>query len=515
MLGSSNQPAPGSNHTSGIIFKAASASFAGQIYQLILSLVSGLVIARLIGPAAYGTFNLARTLCDAASLVTKGGFDIGIVRFLGERPGDLRAPDTLTTCRRVLLVIAIIGLIPAVLILGGGGTLLERYVFNHNDFGRVLGAMALAIPFMSLLQVAGGMFRGHLRLMPRILTELVLQPSLRLILFLACFALGWRLWAVVWGTLLSYILSASLIVLWASRTILASDSLPVQRHDTQSSTVAGIARYSTGIAFSVLMAMLLTRLDTFVLGHFANATILGQYAIAQMVAGLLGTFNIALAQAAAPVIADLGRRDARGEMAVVLHQHARWVAIMTAPAFFALVVYGNDVVAMLGPEYAMHGPTVAILAAGQMLLALLSSAGYTLSMTGRQLSELRLLSIAAAATFLAQTVLIPRFGVSGAAWGTLGGIALANVMRSLLVRRLYNVWPLDIDALRPMLIAGLLFAASRWGLDTLTTNPSPVYTLTAIAIALLAYGLLTMTIGLGTPDRMALARWRTRLSHLR
>ncbi len=59
-------------------------SLVGSASVRTASFVSGLVIARAIGPAGYGLFVLVRDLCHTASLLTTFGLDLGLVRWVAE-----------------------------------------------------------------------------------------------------------------------------------------------------------------------------------------------------------------------------------------------------------------------------------------------------------------------------------------------------------------------------------------------------------------------------------------------
>lgn len=482
----------------------ASVTFAGQVYQLVMTVISGFVIARLIGPGAYGTFNLARTVCETTTLVTKSGFDIGVIRFLGEarRPGTEFSATA--TCRRILAAVGALGLVPIAFVVLGGGNLIERNVYQHADFALILLVVSLSIPFLSILQVTGGIFRGFLRITPRVVAELVVQPTLRLLLFLGLFAVGLTLWAVVWATVASYAIAAALILVWAMRTILPPVTSSPGSNRRAWTEVATVGRYSAIIAASTLMATLLGRLDTIFLGYYVNSTVLGQYAAAQMVAGLLGAFNIALAQAAAPLIAGLGAERRRDEMGTVLHQHSRWVTIATVPMFLVLFCYGDSVILLLGSNYLTDAPVLAVLAAAQLIQAVLSSSGYALSMTGRHTTEMRVMIFGVAACLLLSVLLIPRAGILGAALSTLGGITTANLIRAWAVRQVVGRLPLGVDSLWPALIGLVVFAAFYGARAALTDSPGSASALLAAVGSLLAYAAIILAVGLSAAEKTSL-----------
>jgi len=493
-----------SDETTKTVLKAATVSFAGQLYQLGMSLVSGVIIARLIGPAPYGVFNLTRTICETTSLVTKAGFDLAVVRYLGERQHQLDASTTVLVCRRVVLAVLVLGAIPVMLVVGGAGALLERTVYRYEGFALALLAMSLAVPFMSVLQVLGGIFRGYLRIAPRVVGELILQPTLRLVIFLGLFAVISGLWAVIWGTVASFVIAAACLSAWAYAGILRRPKEAVAPAGYLWGEITGISRYGVVLSGSVLMSFMMSRADVMLLGYFVDADHLGQYAIAQMIAGLLASFNLALGQAASPIIADLARRQQTHDLGRVLHQHARWVAMTTVPLFLVLLLYGDKLVNLLGPSYVPDAPVIAILALSQLSIALFSSAGYALSMTGRHITEFRVLSIGVAVSVAVNLALIPGNGITGAAVAGLIGGLVANILRATSVYKIFGVFPLGIDLLRPVLICTAVFAVVYWiQLGLVTAGTIPVV-LGCVGVSIGIYTVLLLLVGLAPDDRRLL-----------
>lgn len=481
-------------------------SFAGQLYFLLMSLVSGLVIARLIGPGSLGLFNLTRTLCEGISLFTKAGFDLGVVRYLGERQGDSDRSTPVLVTRRVVMLVFLLGLVPLVIAASGGAQFLERHVYQLDGFGLALIVMAIAIPFMTLVQVLGGVFRGFLRIAPRVWMELLLQPTLRLMFFL-CFGVFLAgLWSVIWATVLSFAVAAIGMTVWARRTVL---SLPATNGEGTLSSwpeVGRIGKYSIVLGMSVLMAFVVSRADILLLGGSVSASVLGQYAAAQMLVSLLGTFNLALAQAAAPLVARMGREGDISALSLLLHQHSRWVAITTVPFFLVLVFFGDDIVGLLGSGFVSPEPIIPVLAASQLVNAMFSSAGYTLSMTGRHVLELRIMAVGAVANVALNIVLIPRFGVLGAALAALAGAIIANGLRTRAVTSVYGVSPIGSDVLRPVFLCVVTFVSVSW-LGFLLV-PSGGLSLAAICsmVSMILYVTGLYAYGLTGTDRDAISR---------
>lgn len=496
------------------VVRGASITFLGMIFQLGMSFVSGIIVTRMIGPSAYGVFSLARTLCESVTIFTKLGFDIGIVRYFGENVATGRAESNARFLKLVLTVVLGLSLIPVLAIYLGGGVLLERNVYKYPDFAQVMMAMILSVPFMALTQVLGGAFRGTLRIRPRVIAELFMQPSARLLIIVFLFLLGWRLWAAIVGTVLSFaIVTAYLLVLAkrgffrrAERTVTASpeSALPWRELVT-------VGKYSIVISLTVAVAMLLAKADIIMLGYFSSADQVGQYAVMQMIVGLILLSNAALNQAVAPMLARLHKEGNSVEMRRLIHQHARWVMITSLPMFLIIAAFGAHILRIFGNEFAVESSALALLALAQLVLAVLSSAGFMLSMTGRHMLEFYTMFIALVCNIVLNYLLIPEMGIMGAAIGTLSAVVLANVLRSMQVYKVHGFFPVGKEAVMPFLIGVGSFVGMLTATRYFEGGQSLSHAVLMSAAFVLIYIVLVVKFGLNREDRLLLDKIMVRL----
>jgi O-antigen/teichoic acid export membrane protein len=164
----------------------------------------------------------------------------------------------------------------------------------------------------------------------------------------------------------------------------------------------------------------------------------------------------------------------------------RWIAIGTLPVFAVFLFWGAQITLLFGPSFATPASVIAWLAAGQFLLAMLGSMGWSLSMTNRHYQELGILVAGLMLAAVLCMVVVPRHGQLGAAIATFSAIAFVNLIRLLWARRVMRGFPFDAKLLA-MVVAGLAIAAAarvlvaQWRLD-------PVWdALTGIAMFLSIY----------------------------
>lgn len=435
----------------------ASVAGAGTIYQQCVAFASGMIIARVLGAADYGIFNLARSLVDTTSILTRAGLDIGLQRHLGETRLAADQAARLRVLHQLRLVTALLALLPVAAVGLGLGPALQTHVYQHAGFAQILLCVALMLPFLTDIGVLGGAYRGVLRPVPAILAESVLLPTARLLLIVLLFLAGWRLWAVAAGTTAGSVLAAAWLA-WRARRDFPSRSAPGESWQA----ARRVIRYSSVMAAAVLVTTLTATMDILMLGRYVPAEQLGQYSLAKTLLLLIGFFAAAFNQGLGALVAERHRNGDREGMLHVMSLTFRWITIGTLPVFAVFLFWGTELMRLFGPSFIVPQGVVTWLALGQLVLALLGPMGWVLSMTGRHLIEFVILAAGLLLAIVLCAVAIPVWGPLGAAVSAFIAIAFTNGARILWVRRTLAAFPFDARVL--LLLGGGVAMAfvSHW-----------------------------------------------------
>ena len=472
-------------------------SLAGGASVRIASFISGLVIARAIGPAGYGLFVLVRDLCNTLSLLTTFGLDLGLVRWIAERK------DTQDVARGFILfslfLVFCLSSLVVVAIWSGGSTYLGENLYpKQMGFSRALDAIIVLVILATLSRVLGGGFQGLLRIEHRVTAEQIIQPLSRLIIILSLFLISISIWSVIWGTLFSFFL-ALLYFIVQSRGILFGSGLTI-KWPTLSKTT-GLLKYSFLMSLALSIGMLLEKADILMLGYFGTSSDIGSYAIVQMAVSVIVMINSAFNQRLAPRIAELAKNGARQESCLLLSQHIRWMALATVPMFVALSVFGADLLRIFGSDYQIDWPVVVLLSSSQFIVAVIGSCGYLLSMTSAYKKELPILLIALTLNVSLNYLWIPLYGLSGAAGATVTATLIANLLRMMLVIRLYEFQPISRRVLAPLVIA-VFVVLPVYSLRYYLNDTSVAGAFVASSVFSLIYAILVIRICLNRDEKV-------------
>jgi len=466
----------------------ASIVAAGTVYQQGISFLSGLIVARVIGASDYGILSLARNLVDLAAIVTRMGLEIGLQRLFGESNTAHDRTSHVAVLRRVRLLASTFALLTVVAVALGLGRVLEARLYHYPHFAEILLCLALALPFLTDIAVLGGAYRGILKLRPAVVAECILLPTVRLAVILILFLAGWRLWAVVVGTALGSFLASAFLAKRARSDFRGGDpAAPGTWVDA-----FRVMRYSSVLAGAVLVVSLTGSMDMLMLGRFATAQDLGQYSLVKMLLVLMGVFGVAFSQGLGALVAERHVRGDHAGMVRVMSLSARLVTLVTLPIFAIFLFWGVQITPLFGPSFATSQAVVSLLAVSQYVLIVFGPSGWALSMTGKHVLELKILSVGLAVAAIVCWVAIPVYGQLGAAAATCASVAVANMTRVLFIRHSIGAFPFGIDIFA-ITATGIGLAWVCSAAMAQFSLPSVWNTISGIGCFILAYGVVGWT----------------------
>ncbi|MFZ5477956.1 MAG: polysaccharide biosynthesis C-terminal domain-containing protein [Myxococcota bacterium] len=161
--------------------------------------------------------------------------------------------------------------------------------------------------------------------------------------------------------------------------------------------------------------VVLQQADVVLVGALAGARPAALYAIATRVGRLLLFALGAVNTAAAPMISSLHAGSRRDEVQAILRLGALANLGVCVVGGGGLYVAAPLVLSLFGASFTEAAPALRILLAGYVVNAACGSIGLVVNLTGNQGVSLRILGVAAAANVLLDLLVIPRFGIEGAA----------------------------------------------------------------------------------------------------
>ena len=481
------------------IVKGSGLIGAGMLFGSSLGYAYKLMLAWL-GPEEFGIFSLCLTVLGVVTTVAFLGMRDGVVRYVGfyRGKGDSgRVKGTLQSVFSIGLSSSIVAGLMLVLL----ARPLAKMLFHDPSLAGYIRAFGLFVPLyvVHLLAIKGIMAFKQVKY--RVYSYNLIWNVAKIGLTTLLLLLGFRLWGVIWGYGLALLVagvSSVYFLEWKVFSFLRSSQQGVRNH-------MEILTYSTPLLFSGMAQLVLVWTDTLMLGYFTSLKEVGVYNVALLVSSVIFLGSELLMPLYLPSISEMyGRREEAG-LAGLFHSVTKWIVTVSVPIFLLLALFPREVLGLLfPPPYLAASLAVVLLGGGRFIVAFAATSGSMLMMAERTHRILAIASIAAVLNVLLNLVLIPRWGVEGAALATAISLAVQGGLFITSTQRFLDVSALNVTNLRvaaAAVVASLGLVALR-SFVPLTGG----WFLLSVCGFLLLYGLLLLAFRVvDSSDRIILA----------
>ncbi|MHB8160088.1 MAG: flippase [Thermoleophilia bacterium] len=508
----SDDPGTGDSSYLPHVARGAIINLSGLLSRMAFLYVYTFILARVLPVDDLGSYFLMVTIINLLGLAAMVGLDLGVVRFVSLFAGEQK----FGLARQVVWYGLMFGL-PAgaaftTLIFLAAPAVSERLFASSPGSVTALRVFALSIPFLVATRIYNATTQGMHRMQYQVYSRDIGEQVFKIALSVAALALGAGLLGVVWANVAALALATGISMYFALMVL--PKPVPGQR----AAEAAGLAenpawtilRYSYPLALAGILVALWLQVDTLLLGYFGTTTDVGYYGVAIKLAIFGSKIITAFGTVFTPIIADLWNRQRTGELLVLYRITTRWIFILTLPVFLVMAIFADSIMSIFGAGFTAGSVALVLLATGQMFNAATGAAGLMVLMSGRSRLELLNVATTLAIDVALCVVLIPTYGLVGAAIANLVSLAVVNIMRVIEVWYFMRMIAYDRSYLKPLLagVAGAMVAALLGHLVIGTGSLVRVGVLAGMLLAIYVAGIVIM--GLDENDRMVLNLFRSR-----
>jgi O-antigen/teichoic acid export membrane protein len=390
--------------------RGAAGAFVINIVGTGLAFLSQLVLARALGVEGYGVYAYVITWVTALGLVATLGFRTAVLRFAS----SYRAQEEWNLLRGIVGYadrwVLFSGVCVAFMI---AGTILALGGRLSAELTRTFIVGGAVVPFLALLDVRSYLLRVFDRVGWALAPMLIVRPTSTLLLVGVLLVSGPYAvppsWAMA-ATLLSTVIALLLVSL-----VLRRSRPPGLAHAPVAERPEEWRRAALPLFVMVVIQALLSRSDVIMIGGLAGTTDAGIYAVSARIAGLVGFALIAMNTIFAPTIAALHARGEHVALQSLVTIAARWTALSALLIGLPLFVLAEWVLGMFGDAFAVGATALRILLVGHLVSATIGSVAYIMVMTGHERQSAIVDGAAAVAQIALYALVIPSFGLEGAA----------------------------------------------------------------------------------------------------
>lgn len=203
----------------------------------------------------------------------------------------------------------------------------------------------------------------------------------------------------------------------------------------ESFSLKEITLKSYPIAISGMAMFLLLSFDIIFLKKYRDDATVAYYSVAIKIMTMLTMVILTVNITISAKISEYFTANNTIELNKIIRKSARLIFMLSLPSALFIVFFSEYLLHFFGEKYLIAKETLLILIVGQGLCSIFGSASVYLNMTGRQTIFQQILIVAVIINFVLNRMLIPKYGMNGAAIAFVCSSFFWNLISAIVIYR--------------------------------------------------------------------------------
>ena len=421
------------NEHFGEILSGSFLSFVSKILTVLLGFISNFIIVKYYGSEILGKLSVLISVVTLGSVFGVFGLDVSILRFI---PQLLKKSigSIYYTLKRSFYMLLLSGFVVSIVVFIFSEQIAVSG-FKKSDLSSLISYVSFFIVFNVLGKFSASCIRAF-----KDIKQFVILQSLPSILNIIFLVLSTFLFFHEYNPILVQFTSQFLVIL-ITIFYLVKYVLKYRGYsDLNGLSFKSILSISFPMFLTVVIQIIVLQTDVLMLGRIDSFQNVGIYSIV-MKLSLLSAFIISsINTMTAPKIAELFYNDNHEDLYLMIKKSTKLIFFGTFPITLILIFAGQLLLGIFGEEFEAGYIALIMLTIGQLISAMSGSVGYFLNMTGHQKILNRILFLGGIINVILNIILIPKFGISGAAFASMVSMILWNIIASFYIRSKFGFY---------------------------------------------------------------------------
>ena len=470
------------------IAKVAGIIFIGVFISKILAYLYRIVVARL-GAEQYGFISIGIAILGVFVTISLLGMNEGVIRYVSYFKGKDERAKIKGVLSTALKLTTILGIVLSILLFIFSDLVAVR-IFHNHQLSSIIKIFAIIIPINVFREILLSTIKAYRKVEYEVFSRNIVENSFKLLLTLLFIYIGFN----VLGAALAYLfatIASTIIALYFFRKVYLNFKInkPAEYSNKE------LLSYCWPLIFNTFIFQVILWTDTFMLGFFKTPSDVGIYNAALPTGQLMYIFPYALMTLFFPVLSELHARGSRQAFESIYKTTTRWIFMINLALLSVFIIFSKQVISVLfGREYLSGSMALVILSTGYFFYYLTSNSNYILMILKK--TKLIFMNTIAAAliNILLNFILIPKFGIVGAAIATVLSLMIIAILRFIESWTITRINPFKTDYIK-ILISILIATSSTIYIIRMLNIQRDIYILIfgAILIGLIYILLLAIT----------------------
>ena len=454
-----------------VLFGIIISKFLGYLYRII--------IARL-GPEAYGELSLGLAGFGILSIVSILGLDMGVLRYISiykSKNQNEQIKGTITFAMKTTVTIAIIlGILLFIF-----ANQISTFFFHTENITILIKIIAFALPFEAMRVIAVNTFKAFSKIQYDVYTRILTENTLKIILTLIFIQLGLS----VTGAILAFTLSIIISTIF-SLTILQTKVFKLTNKIKSICKRKEVLLYSIPLLFNSLTIMIITWIDTLMLGFFRTTAEVGVYNAAIPTAKLILILPTAMIGLFIPTISEY--LDNKTQLKRLFYITTKWLLIINLFFISMAIIFSQNILNILfGSQYIAGYIALTILISGYFINGLVYTSRDILMLLKKSKIILIATLIGGTLNIMLNYYLIPIYGFNGAAVATAISLIVLSLILFIKTRIETKIKLINLKLIKVFIVGALSALTTYYIITKITIQNEILLIITGTIIMLIIY----------------------------
>ncbi len=483
------------------IARGAAVNFLGMLSKIIGGPVLFLLLTRLYGKVAIGLFFIAYNLIEILGGLAISGFIDAAIMFASRHIHENHDLDTFRSyMRRIIVATLLISLALALGLFFFAPVLNRFYYSDHPELARILQVMAFILPLEAVSRLSVAIPKAHLIMGLEVITIGVVFPVATASLAILLWYLGFSAFGVGLSFMIGWSLTAIASLFVLSRVV---DVRPLLSGRFRRAPTPGLFAFAVAQNLNMALNRFISSMDVLMLAGFGvQPDRIAFYSLGAQIVRNVRQVKLIFSGSYGPVIARHYHEGRILELNSTFARVCGWSLSLGIPALFAVAWFRQDLLQLFDSTFTTRPDFMLILLVNPFFSVATGLTGNAIVMAGFSNWNLLNSLTVGILNFILILILIPRWGLYGAAIATAVAGTVVSIMQILEARLLVGL-KLPVQVLSRWMVAGTIVFLWPFFLPAVQA-PIVVKLATGLGLMFVYGGIYTVLRRMGPDNKEAL-----------
>jgi len=403
-------------------------TFIASIIGMLIGFIITVLLARYLGAGDLGLYRMVSTIYGIAMLFAAIGIPAAIIKYVAEYKGDGSKTNSIVSAG--VITSLLLGIIFSVLFYLSSGIFEE--IFKMPGLAGLLKILSPVFPFALVGGVLFGMLNG-LREMKKYGTAAIIQSVLMLVVSVLLIYFGFGVAGIVIGVVLAS-------VGWCLYLLLITRDYFEITFEGYASNTKRMLVFGAQVFGANAINMINYQADIIMIGYFLTATDVGYYAVAVGLSKFFWLVPQTIQTITYPATSEYWRMNNHSALQVMIDKSMKYTACILLPVGLGVGFFAKDIITLIFGDGFVHAVlALQILIVGTVVFGVVKAIGGSVTGMGRPDIALKIVAISATINVVLNVLLIPAYGISGAAVATALSLFIGSLLGIFVTVRMLSV----------------------------------------------------------------------------